>query len=442
VGDGQRHASFVATVAAGVLAVVWAGADRVLVLVVVSLQVVFVVYFLRHFAFALSALRTTPLDLRAPVVPLAAESWPPVTVIVACKNEEAVLPALAESLLRLDYPAARLQLVLVDDGSTDATGPILEQMASEQPRLHCVRRPASAPSGKSAALNDALDVADGEIVVVFDADHRPAPDVVRRLVGHFRDPRVAAVQGRCQIHNGADSYLARLIALDYMAGYLVNEYGRQALFQLPAYGGANCAVRRSSLRAVGGWNAASVTEDTDLTVRLLLAGHKVRYDVTAVDEEEGVVTLKRFWTQRYRWARGHQQVCRDYRSAVWRSRRLNVFEKAETTMFLFVFHVPVVSCVGLLLVGLAAAGVIERVQPMDLMVVWTLLFLGPLLELGGALIVADADRRDALAVIFFLPLFMVSLALCTKAWVDGCLGRPYRWAKTERAADDRRLLRA
>ena len=107
--------------------------------------------------------------------------------------------------------------------------------------------------------------------------------------------------------------LARSIAIDYFSGYLVNEYGRQALFELPAYGGANCAVRASTLRRLGGWNTESVTEDTDLTLRVVMLGDRVRYDITAVDTEEGATTLGRFITQRYRWARGHQQVWRDYR---------------------------------------------------------------------------------------------------------------------------------
>lgn len=430
----QRRRAPAAILAAGFLGLLVLDSHRVLVSVAIGLETIFVLFFLRHFAFALSALRSTALDLLAPVVSWGSDSCPLVTVLVACKNEEAVIPSLVESLLALDYPTGRLQLLIVDDGSSDGTGRLLTEMARLEPRLQRIHRSPHAVSGKSAALNDGLNEAEGEIIVVFDADHRPSPDVVRRLVRHFTDPRVAAVQGRCEIHNGSDSHLTRLIAIDYMAGYLVNEYGRQSIFQLPAYGGANCAVRASSLRAIGGWNPASVTEDTDLTVRLLLRGERVRYDVTAVDREEGVVSVKRFWSQRYRWARGHQQVCRDYRRAVWRSSRLSVLEKVETTMFLFVFHVPVASAAGLLLVVLSTLGLVERIQPIDLMVVWTLLFLGPLLELGGALLVADADRRDALVVVFFLPLFFVSIALCTKAWIDGNLGRSYRWAKTERAA--------
>lgn len=408
------------------------GLEQVVTIVAVALAALFVAYFLRHLAFSMAALRV-PLAAQSP--PLHETGYcPSVTVLVACKNEEAVADRLVETLLELDYPEDRLQIVVVDDGSDDATGEILDRHAAVDARLRCVHR-AGGGGGKSGALNTGFEVATGEVIIVFDADHRPRADVARRLVRHFEDPMVGAVQGRCEIGNPADSPLSRLIAIDYMSGYLVSEYGRQALYQLPAYGGANCAVRAADLRTLGGWNPDTVTEDTDLTLRLVLSGRRVRYDVSAVDVEEGVVTMARYWRQRYRWARGHQKVWRDYRRSVVRSPRLRPTEKVETIMFLLMFHMPVASAVGLGILALWFAGIVHPVEPLNSFVLWTLLFLGPLLELGGGLLIARAPRREALALIWFLPLFLTSVALCTKAWIDGQLGRPYTWVKTKRAKD-------
>lgn len=410
------------------------GLDRAVAAVAVVAELVFVLFFLRHFAFAVSALQSAPADLHAPP-PDDPTFLPEVSVLVACKNEESVVEGMVASLLALDYPRDRLQLVVIDDASDDRTPELLDALVRRHSRLACVHRPVGGVGGKSAALNDALPVATGEVIVVFDADHHPEPQTVRRLVAHFRDPQVDAVQGRCRIRNEDDSPLARLIAIDYMAGYLVNEYGRQSLFELPAYGGANCAVRAKSLRAAGGWNPNTVTEDTDLTLRLLLARGRVRYDVNAVDHEEGVVTLGRFWRQRYRWARGHQQVCRDYRGDVLRSKHLSRWQKLETMMFLYVFHLPVVSAVGLVVVALWTLGLAQAPSAVNAAAFWTLLFLGPLLELGVGLLVAGATRAHVRALAYFLPLFFVSIALCTKAWIDGVLNRPYGWVKTQRSAD-------
>lgn len=404
----------------------------VVTVLAVVIQLVFVAYFLRHLAFAMASFRSAPADLEAPLVATGYE--PAVTVIVACRNEATVVDRLVASLCATDYPAHRRQIVIVDDASDDGTGERLDELAAVAP-ITVMHRPARAGGGKSGALNDGFGLATGEVVIVFDADHRPRPDVVRRLVRHFEEPSVAAVQGRCEIANTDDSPLTLLVGIDYLAGYLVNEYGRQAMFNLPAYGGANCAVRASTLRAIGGWNTASVTEDTDLTMRVLLSGERVRFDVSAVDEEEGVTTIGRYWTQRYRWARGHQQVWRDYRRAIWRTPRLTAGQKIESTMFLLAFHLPVLSAVGLLLAATWLGGLASPPFQVDLFVLWMLLFLGPLLELGGGLLVARADRRWTRALFFFLPLFFVSIALCTKAWIDGLVGREYSWVKTQRAGD-------
>lgn len=436
-----RGAPWTLPALAGVTAVAVSalGLQAVVTAVGISLEALFVAFFFRHLGFAVSAMRAAPADLILPPVPEPGAAVP-VTVLVACRDEEAVVEPMVASLLRLDYPADALQLIVVDDGSSDRTPELLAAMAAEEHRLQCITRPRDAGGGKAAALNTALAHARGDVVLVFDADHQPSADVVRRLVRHFADPTVAAVQGRCEIRNRDDSLLARLVSLDYLAGYLINEYGRQALFELPAYGGANCAVRMSSLRAAGGWNEGSVTEDTDLTVRLLLRGERVRYDVGAVDTEEGVVSIERFWRQRYRWARGHQQVWRDYRAAVWRSPHLSFLQKVEATMFLLVFHLPVFSALGLVILALWSTGAVTLPAGPDLAVAWTLLFLGPLLELGGGLLVAGASRRDALSLALFLPVFLLSIALCTKAWVDGVAGRRYGWVKTQRAGDGSRAL--
>ena len=143
------------------------------------------------------------------------------------------------------------------------------------------------------------------------------------------------------------------------------------------------------MREFGGWNPETVTEDTDLTLRLVLAGQRVRFDVTAIDTEESVSTFRRFWRQRYRWARGHQQAWREYRGAVWRAPNLTFSQKIETTMFLLVYHVPVACALGGLLIIARAAGLLTWGNGMDLTPIATLLFLGPLLELASGLVVSS-----------------------------------------------------
>ncbi len=407
------------------------GIDPVLGGIATALNLVFLAFFFRHLAFAISAARWAERDLEAPTV--GAETFTPsVAVLVACKDEELVVDGMVSALLTLDYPAAQLSVVIVDDASTDGTGPRLDDWAAANPQIRVLHRDPSAGGGKSGALNDALALVDAQVAVIFDADHQPEHSVLRRLVRHFRDPNVGAVMGRCVVRNGVESSLASTIFIDYLSGYLVNEYGRQALFELPAYGGANCAVRTDLLHLLGGWNPHTVTEDTDLTLRVLLDGFRVRYDPTAVDFEEAVLSGKRFWKQRYRWARGHQKCLRDYWVPVVRSRHLSIAQKIETMMFLWVYHVPVLCGMGLLLIGLRAFG-IGGASSIGLLPLSALLFAGPFCELAVGLLLGRVERRAAWMLVGFVPAFGMSILTATAAYLDGLCGRRYSWSKTARS---------
>lgn len=425
--------AFLYLLGGGALLVAVAGVDRAIVAASIAVNLAFLTFFLRHVAFASAAVRWAPKDLYGEAE-VDLEYRPNVTVVVACHDEALVAESLVRGLKALHYPRSRLEVILVDDGSTDGTGELLERLTAGERHIRVLRRLPGSGGGKSGALNDAAAVARGEIVVTFDADHIPRRNVVERLVRHFQDPRVAAVQGRCIVRNSVQSRLARSIAIDYFSGYLVNEYGRQALFELPAYGGANCAVRADTLRQLGGWNADSVTEDTDLTLRVLLLGQRVRYDITAVDTEEGATTLGRFTKQRYRWARGHQQVWRDYRGLVLRSPHLSGLERLETMLFLLVYHVPVLCTVTLLMTALRVLGVGPQVSVFELLPLAALLFAGPFCELAVGLIVGRAPRRSAWSIAWMTPIFFVFMLVCTKAWVDGLVGRRYSWVKTARSS--------
>ena len=138
----QRGASpwtFLVIGAAVVLSCASIGLDGTVGAVGVAIQFVFAVFFVRHFGFALAAMDTADTDLRAPLPD--PEYLPTVTVLCACKNEAGVVVKLVENLLELDYPEELLQLVVIDDGSVDATGGLLALAGANHARLTSLRRP-------------------------------------------------------------------------------------------------------------------------------------------------------------------------------------------------------------------------------------------------------------------------------------------------------------
>ncbi|WP_157524112.1 glycosyltransferase [Microbacterium sp. CH1] len=358
-----------------------------------------------------------------------------ISVLVACHNEDRVIDDLMGHLRATDYPSHLLQVIVVDDNSSDATLSHLRRWEARWPELTVLARGAGASGGKSGALNAALAKATGEIIVVFDADHRPDRRCLRYLAAAFDDETVAAAQGRCVVHNTGDSIISELVALDYLGGFIVNERGRTAYAGAPSYGGSNCAVRRDVLVEMGGWNVMSVTEDTDITMRIYLAGARIAYEPRAVDYEQAVSGLWAYMRQRHRWALGHQQVFRDYLAAMIRTRSVRGVQKAELLFYLAIYHLPVICTVGLALISVAGLfGVTGPVAPSVLVGLWPLLVWGPLIPVGIALVAARAPLRRFLIAPLLLLLVVLGAAIVTTAWARGLFGRRYSWAKTARAA--------
>ena len=227
------------------------GADVVCLTIVSGLAVLFIVFLLRHMASRARRCRPRPATCAARILRLRVPAARQCPRAVPQRGAGARRPRQVPPHVRLPARPPR------DHGGErrvrrrDRVHP----RRARPPRLAC--GPSTAPRALPAEVGRieprAVEDATGDVIVVFDADHKPRADVLRRLVRHFADPRTAAVQGRCIVRNSNESKLAQTIAVDYYCGYLVNEYGRQSLYDLPAYEGANsrCGPARSARSAAG-----------------------------------------------------------------------------------------------------------------------------------------------------------------------------------------------
>lgn len=239
------------------------------------------------------------------------EDWPYISLLVAAKNEEAVISQLVKNLCNLDYPSDSYELWVVDDHSSDQTPVVLEKLSQDYPQLKVLRRSANASGGKSGALNQVLALTKGEIIGVFDADAQIAPDMLRHIVPLFHQKSVGAVQVRKAINNASENFWTRSQA----AEMALDAYFQEKRISIGGIGelrGNGQFVRREALLSCGGWNEETITDDLDLTIRL----HLDQWDIECLSfppvYEEGVTNFKALWHQRNRWAEGGYQRYLDY----------------------------------------------------------------------------------------------------------------------------------
>jgi poly-beta-1,6-N-acetyl-D-glucosamine synthase len=246
--------------------------------------------------------------------------WPGVTAVVSAFNEEKVIGPCVRAALDVDYPD--LQLLVLDDGSTDDTAGAAAAAGAGDPRLAVVRDPANR--GKAERLNVGFREARHELVVVFDADTQLHPLALKLLVARIsRSPRIVAVAGAAHVTNRRNLLNAmQVLEASSIIGLIRRT---QALSgRVGVVAGVLGIFRRGPVISVGGYDRAMATEDIDLTWRLLLDGWHTSYEPAALVGMEVPSSLGPLWAQRRRWARGQGEVLHAHlRPALrWRNRRL------------------------------------------------------------------------------------------------------------------------
>jgi cellulose synthase/poly-beta-1,6-N-acetylglucosamine synthase-like glycosyltransferase len=261
----------------------------------------------------------------------------PVSVVVPAYNESANIAATVQSLLASDYPW--VEVIVVDDGSTDGTAGIVERL-----RLPNVRVVRQANAGKPAALNTGIAHARGDILVLVDGDTVFAPDAVGRLVQPLHDPDVGAVSGNTKVANRR-GLLGRWQHLEYVIGFNLDRRMFDVLRCMPTVPGAIGAFRRAAVVDVGGVSGQTLAEDTDFTMALIRAGWRVVYTPDAVAWTEAPASLKQLWRQRYRWCYGTMQAMwKHRRSLVERGAAGRLGRRGLAYLLLFQVALPLCAC--------------------------------------------------------------------------------------------------
>jgi poly-beta-1,6-N-acetyl-D-glucosamine synthase len=248
--------------------------------------------------------------------PPPGDYFPFVSVVIPAYGEEETIGPTLDALLRVDYPD--WEVIVVSDGSPDGTVEVVRRyLATGRVRL----LDKQVNEGKAMALNDAIPLCRGEIVVTLDADIIVTPGVLRALVPHFLASRTGAVTGNPRVSNRG-SVLRNLQTLEFTSIVSVQRRAQRVWGRVLTVSGAIAAFRKTAVVEVGGFSPDMATEDIEMTWKLQCAFWDVRYEASAVVWMQVPPTLRELWKQRRRWTRGLTQVLMKYRSVptrwVWR----------------------------------------------------------------------------------------------------------------------------
>ena len=247
---------------------------------------------------------------------------PFVTLIVPAHNEEHTIAETATSLASIDYyynGEVNFELIVCNDGSEDRTGEVLAGLKDKFPHLKIITRvPPRSGKGKGFVLNDALEISKGDVVAVFDADARVDPDFLNIIIPYLNDPEVQGVQSRIKMYNKDENWLTYMQHVE-LAGFGNIVRAKDILGKAGFLGGNGQLVKKEAIYGGGGWDGFAITEDLNLSVKLMIEGYAIRYCGETWVYQEAVPTWRQLFRQRARWAIGNFETLFIYGTKIIRS---------------------------------------------------------------------------------------------------------------------------
>ena len=270
------------------------------------------------------------------------DNLPTLDILVAARDEENVVERLVERLFNLDYPSDKLNIFIIDDGSVDKTPLILNRLSQKFNKLKIVNRSKNAGGGKSGALNYALRFTHAEWIFILDADAQLKKDTLVRLFNFVSIGSWSAVQLRKSVTNTSKNFLTNCQSLE-MAMDAIFQFGRLSVAGVSELRGNGQLIKKDLLVQCGSFNEYTVTDDLDLSLRLLISQSKIGILWDPPVMEEAVENLSALFLQRQRWAEGGLQRFFDYGDQLV-SNKLNLIQKFDLIYFFILqYGLPIIS---------------------------------------------------------------------------------------------------
>ena len=248
------------------------------------------------------------------------DHYPPVSVIVPCFNEADNIRETIQGLIELDYLV--YDIIAVNDGSSDNTGTILDELAEVHEKLRVVHLVNN--QGKAMALRMGSMLSQAEFLVCIDGDALLDRHAVTWMMQHFiRSPRVAGVTGNPRIRTRS-TLLGKIQVGEFSAILGLIKRAQRIYGRVFTMSGVVSAFRKTALHQVDYWSLDMVTEDIDISWKLQMNYWDIRYEPHALCWILMPETLRGLWKQRLRWAQGGDEVLMRYAGKLqhWQKRRM------------------------------------------------------------------------------------------------------------------------
>lgn len=368
--------------------------------------------------------------------PLADEDCPGVSILIPCRNEERVIAHTIRALLELDYPTRQIEIVVINDGSTDRTEEVANGFNAVA-RVQVVNvPPEKAARGKSSALNYGIKFAHHSIIAIYDADNVPERGALRPLVSQLiSNPKLAAALGMYRAWNRHRALVTRFVNIESIAFQWILQAGRWMLLRVTTLPGTNYVIRRDVVEQLGGWDEEALTEDAEMSIRIYQAGYQIQFIPSSITWEQEPERFYHWFRQRRRWVRGSNYVFRKFARSLLKTRPRRIgWELLYSLSLYYIFFLAVL--ISDILLVLLATGVVQLSIAGPYSIIWVVAFTTFVLQLIIALGCEpgeDTPKNILLACLMYFTYAQMWIPLVAAGFYDDfVMGRERKWDKTKR----------
>ncbi|AQU10569.1 glycosyltransferase [Clostridioides difficile] len=370
------------------------------------------------------------------------DEYPMISILVPAHNEAKVIGRTVESLLLLNYPKSKMELIVINDNSSDNSKEILENIKDRYNNYNFTiinTDSLTGGKGKSNALNIGYTISKGDFIAVYDADNTPDKNALRYLVQTIvMNDELGAVIGKFRTRNKNKNLLTKFINIETLSFQWMSQAGRWQLFNLCTIPGTNFILRRSIIEEIGGWDSKAIAEDTEISFRIYKLGYKIKLVPQSITWEQEPETVKVWIKQRTRWAKGNIYVLMKYIKNIFKQGRNKiVFDIAYFFSVYFLFLTSVI--IFDILFVLSISKLVEISIPINFFLIWILSYLLFIIEVSISLTIEKGEatiENIFIVAIMYFTYSQLWLFVAIKGMIeylkDIIFKREVKWYKTER----------